>query len=127
MGKSWSQTIMQDMRTLIEGGEGTRVVATPESILSMPGSIALGEGSHYTYTGEYTPEVAASVEAIIQGQTDLTAQLVTITEHALEGIFAANRELGEQVGETRLGEASVFVKYLPYAVLAVLGIFILTR
>ena len=151
---SWSQTVQQDLRTVIEGME-SGIIATPESILALPYGVATGDESYYTYSyqGDFTPEVAAVMQDVLAASNFQVGQLLGVTSEAIEGLFSLSQEMAEQaqvvteallaqqeqtveallaeVSESadvaataKLGEPTI-TKYMPYALLGLLALLLL--
>lgn len=142
---SYAETTQQDWRTVAEG----QVVAGPGVQMPMPGAIAIGEKARYSYKGEFTPEVAAAIGAILQSSDRRINELLGLTEQAVSGVFglsesmagqiasmqeASAQQIGktqektlQQVSETALGEPSVFTKWLPYIIIGLFAIAVVTR
>lgn len=72
------------------------VATAPESVMSLPGSIAMGPRSRYLKydidRSEYSEEVADTVKSIalasLSGQAGLAAKLLGLTDKALSGVFS---------------------------------------
>ena len=117
MGKSWSQTIMKDQRTVIEEAQ---IFAAPESDLTvtqaLPGSVAIGERAVVgdIVVQEYSPGVQKTVGQLIDsfsmaiGQSAETSQKVT-------------EVLGEKLQQTQVGSASILPLILIAAVVVVVA------
>lgn len=151
---SYSSTIQQDLRTVVEGME-TGIIATPESILALPYGVAIGDAAYYTYSyqGDFTPEVAAVMRDVLAASNFQVGQLLGVTSEAVEGLFSLSQEIAEQAqvvtesmlaqqGRTveallaevsesadvaataKLGEPTIN-KYLPYALLGLLALMLL--
>lgn len=142
---SYAETTQQDWRTVAEG----EVVVGPGAQIAMPGGVIIGERAFYMPRQEFTPEVAQAMSAILESSDKRINDLVGLTQEAVSGVFGLSDVLAEQiaaaqevaskqiattqettskqVGQMALGEPSIFTQWLPYIVIGLFALVVVTR
>ena len=112
MGRSWSQTIMKDQRVVAEEAQ---VIAAPESVLTMPRSVAVGASAQVgdIIFHEFPLEAQQTIEQLVE--TVQTSQRVQ---------QAAIPEITKTIAQ---GTASVLPEMAKYLLVAVVVIVVAGR
>jgi len=98
MGGSWSQTVMKDQRVI---AEEALVVAAPESVLTMPRSVAVGASAKvgdiifHEFPLEAQQTIEQLVETVKTSQQVQMAAIPEITKTITQGQASVLPEIGK--------------------------------
>jgi len=110
--KSYSTTLMQDMRVVAEEAD---VVVGAYADVAMPGALQIGEKAQVgdILIQEYTPEIQKTIAQVVETFAETSQEVTEV--------------LGEKLIETQQGVASILPKLAVWGVVALVVYFVAKR
>ncbi len=110
--KSYSTTLMQDMRVVAEEAD---VVVGAGAAVSMPGAIQIGQSAKVgdILVQEYTPEIQQTIAQVVETFAETSQEVTEV--------------LGEKLIETQQGVASILPKLAVWGVVGLVVYFVAKR